>query len=232
MTLGMAFECLLVTHDPGVFSILSRLLRDLSINAEMCLSSSKAFKLLAKGRTDLVIIDWEDEVSSELLHEIWKSSSKSKPTIVAISSHDGRFPGVHVVLRKPVTDESGRKSLKVAYSRMLQDYRRHARYAVMTPVIALDDRKRAVSVTVMDIGDGGVGLRSDEKFTVGDALSFRLCLPGAKREIYIEARVLWAREFGRIGCEFLRIPPVDVNILHDWLKLKVQVKKPLIEMWV
>jgi PilZ domain len=230
MTPDMAFECLLITHDPGVFSTLSRLLRDLSINTDVCLSSSKALKLLAIGSTDLIVIDWQDGVSPELLLEIWKSSNGSKPTIVAISPHDGRFPGVHVVLRKPVTDESGRKSLKVAYSRMLQNHRLNARYAVMTSVIAVDDRKRDVPLTVMDIGDGGVGLRSDEAFTVGDVLSFRLFLPGAKREIYIQARVLWAREFGRIGCEFLRIPPVDVNILHDWLKLKVQVKKPLTEM--
>jgi hypothetical protein len=230
MTPDMAFECLLVTHDPGVFSTLSRLLRDLSIKTDVCLSSSKALKPLAKGSTDLIVIDWEDGVSPQLLHEIWKSSTGSTPTIVAISDHGGRLPGVHVLLRKPVTDESGRKSLKVAYSRMLQDYRRHARYALMTSVIAVDDRKRTVPLTVMDIGDGGVGLRSDEEFTAGDALSFRLLLPGAKREIYIQARVLWGRELGRIGCEFLRIPPVDMNILHDWLKLKVQVKKPLTEM--
>jgi PilZ domain len=79
----------------------------------------------------------------------------------------------------------------------------------------------------MDIGDGGVALRSDEAFIVGDTLSFRLLLPAARRDINIQARVLWTRDHGRIGCEFLRIPPVDVNILHDWLTQKLQVKKPL-----
>jgi hypothetical protein len=139
-------------------------------------------------------------------------------------------PGVHIVLRKPVTAESGKKSLKVAYSRMLQDYRRHARYALMMSVTVTDDRNRTVPMTLMDIGDGGVGLRGEEEFIVGDGLSFRLLLTGANRDIHIQARVLWTREFGRVGCEFLRIPPVDGNILHDWLKDKMQVKKPLAEI--
>jgi hypothetical protein len=230
MTSDMAFECLLVTHDPGVFGIVSRILLDLSICTEVCLSSSKALSRLAKGGTDLVVIDWEEESSSELLHEIWKSGNWQKPTVVAISPPDRRVPGVHIVLRKPVTAESGRKSLRVAYSRMLQDYRRHARHALMMSVSVTDDRNRTAPMNLMDIGDGGVGLCGEEKFIVGDGLSFRLFLPGANRDIHIQARVLWTREFGRIGCEFLRIPPVDVNILHDWLKDKMQVKKPLAEI--
>lgn len=84
-----------------------------------------------------------------------------------------------------------------------------------------------MSVTVTDIGDGGVGLSRKEKLVTGDVLSFRLRLPGA-REILVQVRVLWTREYGRAGCEFLRIPPVDLVILHDWLKAKCQVKKPLI----
>jgi hypothetical protein len=227
MTPDMAFECVLVTHDPGVFGIVSRILRDLSICTDVCLSSSKALTRLATGGTDLVVIDWEEEASSELLHEIWKSGNWQKPTVVAISPQGCSVPGAHIVLRKPLTDEAGRESLQVAYSRMLQDHRRHARYALTVTVVATDDRNHTVPVTIMDIGDGGVGLRSEEEILSGSALSFRLLLPGAKREINIQARVLWTRKFGRIGCEFIRIPPVDVNILHDWLMDKMQVKKPL-----
>jgi PilZ domain len=225
----MAFECLLITHDPQVFSTMSRILRDFSICTEVCLSSSKAVKLLGESGTDLIVVDWEED-SSGFLHELWNSPNWQKSTVIAISSQDRRVPGAHIVLRKPVTGESGRESMKIAYSRMLQDYRRHARYALMAPVIAIDDRNRTVPVTILDIGDGGVGVSSREDFVVGDALSFRLLLPAAKRDINIQARVLWTQGSGRVGCEFLRIPPVDFNILHDWLKQRIQVKKPLAEI--
>ena len=225
----MAFECLLVSRDPSVVCTTNRLLGNLSISTNVCLSSSKAFDQLAEGSTDLVIVDWEDD-SADLLHRIQKSRKWQKPTVVAVSSQDCPVPGAHVVLRKPVTEASGSKSLKAAYSRMLYDYRRHARYALMSSVQATDGKNRPVDVTITDIGDGGVGLSTREKFSIGDVLSFRLLLPGTNRPIYIEARVQWTRNYGAAGCEYLRIPPVDLNILHDWLKSKTQIKKPLVEL--
>jgi hypothetical protein len=228
MTTDMAFECLLVCRDPTVFTTINRILRNLSICMNICLSPSKAFKVLSEGSADLIVIDWEGEASSELLHEIWQWDRWRKPTIVAISAQDCALPGVHVVLRRPVTDESGLKSLKIAYSRMLHDHRRCARHALTMSLIATDDSDRRVPLTLTNIGQGGVGLSTKEKLMIGDELSFRLLLPGEKKDISVQARVLWTREYGAVGCEFLCIPPVDLNILHDWLARKSQVKKPLI----
>ena len=98
----------------------------------------------------------------------------------------------------------------------------------MTSLVATDDNNRVVRVTITNIGQGGVGLNTKEQLVIGDELSFRLLLPGEKREIFTQARVLWTRDYGAVGCEFLRIPPVDVDILHNWLKRKGQVRKPLI----
>jgi CheY-like chemotaxis protein len=229
MTPDMAFECLLVSRDPGVVCVMNKLLKNLSISTNICFSSSKAFDQLSGGSTDLVIVDWEDD-SAEFLNRVRKSSGWQKPTVVAVSQRDCPVPGADLLLRKPVTDESGAKSLRVAYSRMLYDHRRHTRYALMSTVSATDHKGRFVDVTILDIGDGGVGLRTKQEFTVGDALSFRLLLPNTDRAIYIQARVRWAREYGAVGCEFLRIPPVDLNILHDWLTSKNQIKKPVVEI--
>ncbi|HYM79105.1 MAG TPA: PilZ domain-containing protein [Candidatus Dormibacteraeota bacterium] len=229
MTSEMAFECLLVSRDPSVVCTMNRLLGNLSISTNVCLSSSKAFDQVSEGSTDLIIVDWEDD-SADLLHKIQKSGRWHKPTVLAVSSRDYPVPGAHVVLRKPVTEASGAMSLKAAYSKMLYDYRRHARYALMSSVQAINENNQSVDVTITDIGDGGVGLSSKEEFAIGEVLCFRLLLPGAERPIYMEARVQWTRDYGASGCEYLRIPPVDLNILHDWLKSKAQIKKPLVEI--
>jgi|SRR5580700_5397650 hypothetical protein len=228
MTPDMAFECLLISSNPGVFSTIDRILRDLSIHSSVCLSSSRALNLLGKGSADLIVIDWEGEASSKLVQEIWKFGKTRKPTIVAISALDCRIPGAHVVLQKPMTALSAGKSLRIAYSRMLQNHRVHARFALMMPLMAVDQINHVVPVTITDIGDGGLGLHTKVNLAIGDMLSFRLLLPGVNRDISIQARVLWTREYGAVGCEFLRIPPVDANILHDWLRRKCQVKRPLI----
>jgi CheY-like chemotaxis protein len=229
VTSDMAFECLLISRDPAVVCVMNRLLDDFSISTKVCLNTSEAFDQLAGRNTDLVIVDWNEE-SAELLTGIRKSNGWRKPTVVAVSPNDCTLRGADIVLSKPVTDKSGARSLKAAYSRMLYDHRRHTRYALMSKVMATDERGRSIEVTILDIGDGGIGISTKEQFIVGDVLCLRLLLPGADRTIYIQARVQWTREYGALGCEFLRIPPVDLNILHDWLRSKNQIKKPVISL--
>jgi len=206
------------------------LLRDFSVCTNLCLSSSKALGLLAAGGTDLIVIDWEGDASSDLLQDISKSRVRHKPTIVAISALDSDIRGAHVTLRKPISAESGTKSLKVAYSRMLLDHRLHARHVLMLSLRATDENNRSIELIVTDIGDGGIGLNVKQKVIIGQVLAFRLLLSGAKKEIYVQARVLWTRQHGAAGCEFVRIPPVDLSILHDWLQSRARVKKPLIPL--
>jgi hypothetical protein len=224
----MAFECLLVSNDPGIFSLVNRVLKSLSIQTIICLTSSRALKALDQSSPDLIVIDWEGESSAELLRRIWRLRFRMKPTIVAICTMECHTPGVHIVINRPVTSESSAKGFKAAYSKMLMDHRRHARYALMIPAEAANSGGQLLSITVADIGDGGLGLITKENLVVGDLLSFHLLLPGSPRVIFIQLRVLWTRDFGRAGCEFLRIPPVDLTILSDWLRAKVGVKKPLI----
>lgn len=228
MTPEMAFECVLASSDPDVLRTVNRMLIDLAITTRICFHVSQAQRAISKGSTDLVVIDLVDEQSVEFLREIWKLGLKQKPTIVGISKSDCTIPGVHIKLTKPLTAESSLKALKAAYSRMLLDYRRHARRALMVSVTATDELSREVPITIMDIGYGGVGLRVRHETEIGQILSFSLALPGARRALYIEARVLWKRDFGRIGCEFVRIPPVDLNVLHDWLREKIVIKQPAV----
>jgi hypothetical protein len=228
MTPEMAFECLLISHDPAVFCTVERILQDLSMHTNTCLTPSKVASVLAEGSIDLIVVDLESEHSSEVMHEIFESRVRQKPTVLGVSATDGAVPGVHFILRKPITSESGTRLLRVAYSRMLQDYRKHTRFALMTPVLACDDNNRTLSVTVTNIGEGGVGLTIDEKLPIGTILFFRVPLPGVKCEINVQARVLWTREYGVAGCQFVRVPPRDLQVLYGWLESRYRFKKPLV----
>jgi hypothetical protein len=229
MTPEMAFECLLVSNDPAVSCTMDRVLQDFSIHTNVCPNPLEAASFLAEGSTDLIVIDVESEYSSELMHRVFEFRMPQKPTILAVSALDCVIPGVHVILRKPVTPESAANSLKTAYSRMLRDFRKHTRFALMTPVLATDENNRTLSVTVTNIGEGGVGLTTKEKLAIGSIVSFRVPLPGFRRsQIYIQARVLWTRQYGATGCEFARIPKDDLRVLHAWLERRYRLKKPLI----
>jgi hypothetical protein len=100
----------------------------------------------------------------------------------------------------------------------------------MHSITVAHENKQVIPVILTDIGDGGVGSTTKGKLTIGDVLSFHLLLPGADKDIYVQARVLWTRDHGAAACEFVRIPPVDAQIPRDWLKHKSPINKPLIEV--
>jgi hypothetical protein len=228
VTPDMAFECLLVSRDPSVVRVMNRLLDDLSITTDICVTQARALDQIADGSADLIVVDWEDD-SVEFLHEVKTVRAWQRPTVVAVAASRFDVQGADVLLRKPLTVESSARSLRVAYSRMMYEHRRHTRHPVLSAIRATDDNGRSLDAMITDIGDGGVGLRTSEKLNIGETWSFRLLLPGAERAIYIQARVQWTRPNGAVGCEFLRIPPVDLTIMHEWLSGKSEVKKPLIQ---
>jgi hypothetical protein len=65
MTPEMAFECLLVSPDPAVFSTMDGILHDFSIATKVCPYPSRAAHLLVDGSTDLIVIDLEAENASD-----------------------------------------------------------------------------------------------------------------------------------------------------------------------
>ena len=230
MTPDVTFECLLVSNDPAVLSTIDPLLHDLSIKTNVCPNASNLGKLRGEGAPNLVVIDLESVHCSELLQELTGAQTKQKPTILAVSATDCAVPGVHVILRKPVTAESGLRSLKNAYSRMLRDFRQHTRFALMKSVLASDEDNGVLPLTITNIGSGGVGIATNERLAIGSTLSFNLGLPGLENTISVRARVLWARESGVGGCKFVHVPAFDTQLLHAWLESRYRIKKPLISV--
>ncbi len=228
MTSEMAFDCLLVSHDPALVCTIDPILQDLAISTSLCPDPRKASDILGQVSTDLVVVDLDDDNSTELVQRLCGFHFHQKPTVVGVSAADRALPGVHVFLRKPVTQESGMNSLRRAYSRMLEDFRKHTRFALMTSVEARDEIGRTIPIIVTNIGQGGVGFTTKEKVALQTVLSMRVPLSGLGSEINIRARVLWTRDYGAAGCEFVHLSDLDGHLLSAWLESKYRIKKPLV----
>ena len=227
MTTDMAFECVLVSQDTSVVSMMNKMLRDLAISTNVCASQAKAFDYLAEGGTDLVIVDWQKD-STEFLRNINRSFLR-KPTVMVISDTADTTPGAYSFLRKPITAEEGAQTLKQTYSKLLRDYRQSARFGLTGSVSAKRQHGRPVAITLTNISAGGVGFTTEQSLARGDLLSFPIQLPDTDASIEIEARVLWMRQYGAVGCEFVNMTQADRRHLLAWLDQKCRVKKPLAE---
>ncbi|MFZ0734873.1 MAG: PilZ domain-containing protein [Candidatus Sulfotelmatobacter sp.] len=228
MTPEMSFDCLLVSDDPAVVCTIDPILQELSICTSICQDPKKAAGILSQVSTDLVIVDLDKDNSIDLVNRICSLQNQQKPTMVAVSAGDQAIPGVHILLRKPVTPESGLSSLRRAYSRMLQDFRKYTRFALMMSVNAVDEDQRTIPVIVTNIGQGGLGFTTKQRVKSGNILSMRIPLPGLGSEIQIRARVVWTRDYGASGCAFVHLSPFDSQLLNAWLESKYRIKKPLI----
>jgi len=229
MTEDMAFECLLVSHDPSVMSIMDKLLGDLAISTKVFPTPAITVEYLSEGSAELVIVDWQKD-SPKLLQHIKRYGRPQKPTVMLVSDMPTPMPGTYALLRKPITVESGAQSLKQTYSKLLQDYRHYKRCSLMRSLIAKNQHGRSVPIIVENIGEGGVGLSAKQFLSLREVLSFSLLLPGTEMPIDIAARVLWLRQYGTAGCEFVSLPPADRRRLRDWLERKCQLKKPVVEL--
>jgi hypothetical protein len=228
MTPEMVFDCLLVSHDPAVVCILDPILQDLSMSTSVCPDAAKASDILRQVSTDLIVVDLDNEDSTELVNRLGRSELHQKPTVLGVSATDRALPGVHVLLRKPFNQQSGMNSLRRAYSRMVQDFRKHTRFALMTSVVARDENDSRISIMVTNIGQGGLGFTAKTKIESGTILSMRIPLSGLGNHIDVRARVLWNRDYGAAGCEFVHLSDFDGQLLRAWLESKYRIKKPLI----
>ena len=204
-------------------------MQDFSIAIDHCLLGSKGLKALEEENPDLVVIDCQGETYPKFLQKLSNVAKKPKPTTVLIAERELSSGLSHIFLTRPVSNWSATQAMKSAYSRMLVNHRLHARHAVYEPVEAQDETGKTHRVVVTDLGEGGFGLRATD-LSVGTRVSLCVHPPGLSVALHIEGRVIWTREYGTAGCEIVAMPPVDRDIYREWLKDRIRVRKPLIDV--
>jgi CheY-like chemotaxis protein len=231
MTPEMAFEGLLISQSADVLTTMHQILDDFSIVTDVCVRPSTVIERWNSPGIDLVVLDCQDaEIAAKIIHKASEGTKARKPTIMAIVNDvAGRqlatAAGAHLVVQKPVTLDLGTRSMKKAYSLMVRDYRRYARYGVMNAVTASVESGDQFPVTILDISEGGMGLLTKQELKIGSVLSFPVALPLGEHDIHVQARVVWKNDRGAAGVEFMNISAADSRILYRWLWSRCRFKK-------
>jgi hypothetical protein len=226
MTPDMKFEALLVSQDPQIVRRTLETMQDLSIDVDVCKSTSRAVDLLMRRNVDLVVLDCdESNGAAEIAQTVGRLRGCLKTTIVALvdgplSGKQITEAGAHVLIQKPLSANFKNDFRTLVYSRMVWERRQHPRYAVQWLVAAKDSEGQPVPVTMVDISPAGVGLSFARKLLVDDLLTFRLLLPGTNQIIRFDARVLWNLGDNRAGAKFVNMSTADTEVLDTWLQTR------------
>ena len=100
----------------------------------------------------------------------------------------------------------------------MEERRRFPRYPFQCKIAFSGDLVEGRGTTI-DVSNLGCAVASDTKVQVGIYLNLRLHLPDQRVPLKIELAVVrWAGE-GKIGVEFIRVHPKELEHLHQVIKL-------------
>jgi response regulator RpfG family c-di-GMP phosphodiesterase len=201
---------------------MGQVLRDFSIETEVCNNIGSALEMVTHRRLDAVIVDWEDlHNPTRIVRAVRQSSPNSTSTIVAVvhpgSETHALLVGANFMIHKPANIDHARRCVRAAYGTMLQNRRRAARVPVDVPVEARVAEVGAIEARISDLSIGGMALQCKHPLQTSLEVLAHFLLPGSQHIIRVSGKVVNADRTGRAGIRFSFLPDEDLDLLESWL---------------
>src|SRR5580704_6900090 len=171
MTDHVQLDGLLLTSDTQVVSVMNQILKNFSIQTEVCNEPGRALDAVTHRRLDAVIVDWDGTFDpTSIVRATRKSSPNSNSTIVAMvnghSETHALLVGANFMIHKPTDVEHARRCMRAAYGTMLQNRRRAARVPVDITVVARVAEVGEIQARINDLSIGGLALQCSQSLPI------------------------------------------------------------------
>ncbi|HTC48180.1 MAG TPA: PilZ domain-containing protein [Candidatus Aquilonibacter sp.] len=223
----MNLSSLLVCADDASVEVLSRVLKELGIQVELCSDATRAGVRLAQERFDLILLDCEKQADvTSLLNESRASRLNGTTLAVAVVSGQENIRemfslGVNFVLYKPVSYERAMSSLRAAQSVLFRDKRRKARAAVHTHATIDYAGVQQARATLVDLAEDGMAVNFGKKLPPTCKVYFQFQLPGQTASVRLSGQIMWQDWSGRAGIQFVDVPQASRKVLREWLQMNL-----------
>ena len=223
---------LIVSRDEDASQQISDVLEEHALSAETSVDISSALDRLARRKYEALVVDLSLGGQTEaFLEQIRASASNRTAVTFAVTSDEDETAyalrrGFNFALEKPLTVESIRHTLKVAYGLIVRERRRYFRCSVSVPAVL--NRKSAPEVygRTINISERGMALRSSIPLEPGSEGTAQFTLPDPPLAVTAESKVCWSNEDGEIGLSFLFLPVDMASELQAWLAQKLEQELP------
>lgn len=219
----MTLSALLVCTDKAAAEVLSRVLKELSIQVEACPDFARASIRAAQERFDAIIIDAQSsaEVLS-LLRDTRTSRLNDATLAVAVvpsqeSIRELFSMGVNFVLYKPVAYDRALSSLRAARAVMRKEKRKNARAAVHTHATVDYANVQQEKATLVNLAPGGMAVLFGKKLPPTSKVYFHFNLPGQSASVRLSGQVVWQDWNGCGGVQFVDVPKASRKLLDEFL---------------
>ncbi len=179
----------------------------------------------AKNEIDLIVLDVRLSASgtTSLIRQINKLLPKM-PTIVAFSGTVGSTTAVRALAELNVTafinEYTGEQNIVRALHPFLggsESYRRSSPRVALGTAVTFRHGQTILTAVTLNIGRGGLAIRSTSPLQVGTDVRLRLRLPASGKDVEADARVVWANPRAGMGLQFSRVLPEHQAAIDEFV---------------
>jgi CheY-like chemotaxis protein len=217
----MTFQALLVSKDDESTTVLTAVLSGFGVEA-MCCGYPDGICQLSEQNSDLVIVDFDDPHSAELvLQKVLQSAPHSHVVTVALLSDKSTLrkvfgKGANFVLYKPFSTEQAEAGLRAAIVLLKRERRSSFRVPVQVPVQLKVEDDPATEGILLDLSEDGLDLLAAQPVRAAAAIQVKFSLPDGT-EIEARGEIAWANPNGQAGVHFIDLPATLRTSLQNWV---------------
>jgi CheY-like chemotaxis protein len=219
---GMTISSMVVSRDWQEVSLLECILGGLHIGVDVESEPERARAKLAKSKIDALIVDCDLNGATGFLRGLLDDSSKNSVPLLIVSGSKGRdsleAKGASFVFEKPISVEQAVHTLSAARNMILDGRLRYHREQLDVPVSLTSQSKKRFQAHLVNLSQGGMGLRVKRPLPLEGEFRVSFTLPGARRFVKLQAQLAWMDTRGNVGVRFVEINPLTKRELRIWLE--------------
>ena len=222
---------LLLSRDESTVRLMTRIFKDLDVEAQHFSELSDALSKLPSSRFDAIVVDDQIYDAHLVIEKAIELPSCSKSVRIALVQPTVKMNaifslGTQVILYKPLSLERVRHGLRAVRNLMASDRRRGGqRVQTMLPAKMTQRRGGSKDIVVVDLSDSGaaVNLENGELLPAG-SMGLEFSLPGIPDRIHCTAELVWQDNQGNAGVRFVDMATQARKQLSEWLKESAKAK--------
>src|SRR5579872_3585281 len=215
----MTLSSMVVSRDWAEVSVLECILGGLHIGVDVEPEPKRAREKLAKSKIDAVIVDCDLDGSTGFLRGLG-TGFNAVPLVIVSGSNGQTQIGDAIatfVFKKPISVEQAVRTLSAARNMILDGRLRYNRHALDLPVSVTYGSKKRVEAHLMNLSQGGVGIRLSQPVTFPGPVRVSFQLPESQVQIKLQGEVAWTDKLGNAGVRFLDMSSELQRDLKLWL---------------
>src|SRR5580692_271887 len=215
----MTLSSIVVSRDWAEVSVLECILGGLHIGVDVEPEPTRARAKIAKSKIDAVIVDRDLEGTSDFLSSL--GTGMNTVPLVIVSGSNGhaslKDTVATFVFKKPISVEQAVRTLSAARNMILDGRLRYNRHALDLPVSLAYGSKKRLKAHLMNLSQGGVGIRLPRPVALPGSVRVSFQLPESKVQMKLQGEVAWTDKMGNAGIRFLGMSPEVRRDLQLWL---------------